>query len=124
MSLLHHAVPYVVLLVNTLLFTVARKTASKYSPDYLSSLAKEFIATLELCADCAELSVVYEVHGVVGYGATLFVLCLWWARDWDDAEASPCGPIEDSFLCGIPLTSPSILLKLSGQILAAYFTWQ
>lgn len=124
MGLLDHAVPYSILLLNSLLFTLARKVTCKYCPAYLSSLVKEFIATLELCADCAELSVVYEVHGVVGYGVMLFLLCFWWARDWDDAEACPCGPIEDSFLCGIPLTSPSILLKLSGQMLAAYFTWQ
>jgi aquaporin related protein len=124
MSMLFHIVPYAILLFNSLIFTIARKVASKYSPSYLSSLAKEFIATLELCADCAELSVVYEVHGFVGYGVTLFGLCFWWARDWDDAEACPCGPIEDSFLCGIPLTSPATFMKLSGQILAAYFTWQ
>lgn len=119
-----HTLPYVVLLVNTALASAVRSVVLPFCPPLLSSFVKEFIATLELCADCAELSVVYEVHGVVGYGVTLFLLCFWWSRVWDDAEACPCGPIEESFLCGIPITSPSIVVKLVGQMVAAYFTWQ
>ena len=127
-GVLVHIVPYLILGLNSLLFTCARKfvarSSSSPSSTWLSLVIKELIATLELCADCAELSVVWEVHGNVGLGITLFCLCNWWTRDWDDAEACPCGPIEESFLCGTPLTHPHILPKLVGQILAAYFTWQ
>lgn len=122
--MLLHTLPYAILLVNTALFAAARLLAQRICPPLLLSFVKEFIATLELCADCAELSVVYEVHGLLGYGASLFLLCFWWGHAWDDEQACPCGPIEDSFLCGIPLTTPSILMKLFGQMLAAYFTWQ
>ena len=124
MSLLLHTLPYVILSFNSVIATFARKAVFKYCPPFLSAFAKEFIATLELCADCAELCVVYEVHGVVGYGVTLFLLCIWWARDWEDAQACPCAAIEDSFLCDGSFTDPTTLSSLTGQVLAAYFTWQ
>lgn len=123
MLVLEHTVPYSVLIVNTLLFTVARKFIAKFTPASISLLLREVIATLELCADCAELSVVWEVHGLIGYGLSLFILCVWWAFVWEDAEACPCGPIEDCFLCGVSFTNKDIILKILGQAIGAYLTW-
>ena len=126
--MLIHTLPYTVLLFNTLLFEIARKVTRRVCPSdkhpKLSTLLKEVIATLELCADCAELSVVWEVHGNLGYGAALFVLGIWWSLSWEDAEACPCTPLEDCFLCGVPITSLSIIVKILGQSIGAYFTWK
>lgn len=123
MVILQHTVPYGVLIVNIFIFTVARKIVSKFIPESVSLLFREVIATLELCTNCAEMSVVWEVHGVIGFTLSLFILCVWWAYVWEDAEACPCGPIEDCFLCGVPLTSRTILLKIIGQAIGAYLTW-
>jgi hypothetical protein len=126
--MLVHTVPYIVLLINTLLFELARRIATKLIPpekcSNLSTLVKEVIATLELCTDCAELSVVWEVHGNIGYGLSLFFLGVWWSLSWGDAEACPSGPLEDCFLCGVSLTSLDIIVKILGQAIGAYFTWQ
>jgi len=126
--MLLHVVPYFILLFNTLLFEVVRRISRKFCPQdkcpNISSLLKELTATLELCADCAELSIVWEVHGNLGYGLALFCLGIWWALYWDDAEACPCGPIEDCFLCGVPVTSLDIIAKILGQAVGAFFTWR
>ena len=126
--MLTHIVPYVVLLINTIFFELSRKIGNTFiSPEKCpnaSTLIKEVIATLELCADCAELSVVWEVHGNLGYGLALFALGIWWSLTWGDAEACPSGPFEDCFLCGVPVTTLEILVKILGQSIGAYFTWQ
>ena len=53
-SLSHCIVPYLILVANCLLFRVSRKILH-YCPYTLRLLLSEIIATLELCADCAEL---------------------------------------------------------------------
>lgn len=50
-----HVVPYIVLVINTVLFAIVRKVALTVTPSFLHSLVGEVIATIELCADCAEL---------------------------------------------------------------------
>jgi len=65
------------------------------------------------------LGVVWENHGNIGYGLALLVLCLWWAKIFEDAEACPCGPIEDMLFVG---TSNDVIQKLAGQLLGAYAT--
>lgn len=40
---------------------------------------------------------------------------------FDDAEACPCGPIEDCLMLG---TSRELTKKLIGQLLAIYLTYK
>lgn len=54
-KLLSHVVPYAILAINTVLFTVSRKFILKVTPSFLTPFIGEILATLELCADCAEL---------------------------------------------------------------------
>ncbi|KAI1290002.1 hypothetical protein HDE_08108 [Halotydeus destructor] len=110
--------------VNTVVFTGARKALLTVTPSFLRSFLVESLATIELCADCAELGVVWEVHGNAGYALALFACCMWWAYFWYDAEACPAGPIEDCFLIGAKFTQWSIVSKLIGQAVGAYFTWR
>ncbi|CAG2101565.1 unnamed protein product, partial [Medioppia subpectinata] len=111
-----------VLLLNCLLFKSLRKIVFKLTPNSIRSLTSEFISTLELCSDCAELGVVWEIHGNIGLGVTLFLLCIWFADVFEDAEACPCGPVEDCLLKGQSFTSKHIFQKLLGQLLAAIVT--
>ena len=50
-----HIVPYAILVLNTVLCAGARKVLLTVSPGATQSLIGEIIATLELCAACAEL---------------------------------------------------------------------
>lgn len=68
------------------------------------------------------LGVVWEIHGNIGYGIALFLLCIWWTQAFEDAEACPCGPIEDCILVGQSFTSRETIQKLFGQILGAIVT--
>jgi len=54
-GLASHIVPYLILLLNTVLAAVARKVLLTVSPGFVQLLIGEVIATIELCADCAEL---------------------------------------------------------------------
>lgn len=49
------SVPYLILLLNCLIFRSARQFALGVTTDVMRPFVTEFIATLELCADCAEL---------------------------------------------------------------------
>ena len=121
------AVPYLVLLFNCLLFTLLRANVRLLVPTSVHLFLNEVISTVELCADCAELGVVWEVHGNIGLAVALFLLCLWWGSPgfgFGDAEACPCGPIEECLLFGRSFTEGQIAQKLAGQLLGAYLTWK
>jgi len=112
-SIPHEYVTYVVLLFNTIIFHILRKGLLFVTPAGFKIVIAEIIATLELCADCAELGVAYEVHGYIGLGTGLLFLCFWWCAVWGDAEACPCGPVEECiFGTGF---DAEVLKKLIGQ---------
>ncbi|XP_054721192.1 aquaporin-11-like [Uloborus diversus] len=106
-------VPYLVLTFNTIVFQIFRKLIQRFSPRSIQIVLAEIIATLELCTACAELGVVYEIHGYLGLGTALQLLCFWWCWVWVDAEACPCGPLEEC-LFGNGLDS-EVMKKLIGQ---------
>lgn len=54
-SVPHDYAPYVVLLFNTVVLHILRKVFLRFSPASVQLVIAEIIATLELCADCAEL---------------------------------------------------------------------
>ncbi|BES92397.1 aquaporin rerated protein, invertebrate [Nesidiocoris tenuis] len=58
-------------------------------------LLLEAIATWELCAACFELIIVADNYGVSTYALFLFVLTIWWSRNWGDATACPYTHFED-----------------------------
>ncbi|XP_054157711.1 aquaporin-11-like [Oppia nitens] len=118
----HFVYPYLVLLLNCLLFKSLRVITHTITPKSIGYLITEFISTLELCSDCAELGVVWELHGNIGFGITLFLLCLWYAQVFGEAEACPNGPIEDCLLLGQSFTSNVFLQKFLGQLLGAIVT--
>ncbi|XP_022256035.1 aquaporin-11-like [Limulus polyphemus] len=109
-------VPYSILLINVILFKVMRDVTFAVVPSHLRSLVAEFISTLELCSDYAELGVVYERHGYVALGLTLTLVSYWWHQVFEDTEACPCGPIED-YVLRYPVPSGDIAKTLIGQIL-------
>lgn len=113
-------VPYLVLLMNTLVFHLMRKVLLMVSPASVSLVIAEIIATLELCTGCAELGVAYEVHGYVGLGFGLLLVCLWWCAVWGDAEACPCGPVEECIM-GTGFDA-DVMRKLIGQALGGAVT--
>ena len=114
-------IPYLILVINCYVFKLLRIILFKLTPSTLRNVISEFISTLELCSDCAELNVVWEFHGNIGYGIALFLLCLWWCDSFEDAEACPCGPVEDVILLG---TTSDSIQKLLGQMAGAYVTWK
>lgn len=91
-----------------------------------SSFVNELVSTLELCADCAELNVVYEKHGQLAYGAALALLTYWWLGTFGEALASPGYLAEDLWLYGGKqlFRDSSFWAKLSGQLLAMPLAWR
>lgn len=118
-SYLDELVPYLVLLGNTLLFALVRRLAFRVSPLKWKLAVSEAIGTWELCSDVAELGIVYERHGVWAYALALLVCCVWWCRAFGDAEACPCGPIED-MLFGIG--PGDYRVRLLGELLGGGLT--
>lgn len=112
-------VPYLVLLLNTLLFAIVRRLAARLSPVKWRLAVSEIIGTWELCSDVAELGIVYERHGVWIYALALLACCVWWCRAFGDAEACPCGPVED-MLFGIG--PGDYRARLLGQVLGGLLT--
>jgi len=106
-------VPYLVLLFNTFTLHVLRKGLLYFTPQSFKIVIAEIIATLELCVDCAELGVCYELHGYTGLGTGLLFLCFWWCSIWGDAEACPCGPLEECIF-GYGFDA-EVMKKLIGQ---------
>lgn len=62
------------------------------------------------------------MHGYYVFAFVLFLKCLWWGWVFGDAEACPCGPVEQATLYGAPLSELNMLLKLGGQIAGAVAT--
>ena len=91
-------------MINCYVFKLLRIILFKLTPSTLRNVISEFVSTLELCSDCAE-----------------FLLCLWWCDSFEDAEACPCGPVEDVILLG---TTSDSIQKLLGQMAGAYVTWK
>nr|AHI85752.1 aquaporin 5 [Lygus hesperus] len=91
-------------------------------------LLLEGIATWELCATCFELIIVADNYGVSTYALFLFVLTIWWSRNWGDATACPYTHFEDvaegKKLIGQALVM--ILAQLAGGLLTygySQFLW-
>lgn len=109
-----HLTPYVILMLNCFLFQLARalinrllaapaeaKQRGENKGGYrrlLRLFANELVSTCELCADCAELNVVYAKHGSLAYGAALCLLTYLWIDSFADAHTSPGYLVEDYFL--------------------------
>ncbi|OQR76454.1 aquaporin-11-like [Tropilaelaps mercedesae] len=120
--LLEESTPYGVLLLNNLIFLLLRKIVSIFVKESFMKTRvalAEFIATWELCADVAELGIVYERHGVFAYTLLLLLWCLWWGKHFGDAEACPNGPVED-FL--FSYGKGDYRQRLLGQIIGATIT--
>nr|ARX80212.1 aquaporin [Blomia tropicalis] len=116
----HDIIPYMILVANCLLFRFSRRLL-RFCPRTLRPFFSEIIATVELCSDCAELGVIWEKHGNTGYGSCLLLLCIWWAYHFGDAEACPCGPLEEFLLLGVR-NDYTMYLRLLGQGVGAYLT--
>ncbi|XP_035209554.1 aquaporin-11-like [Stegodyphus dumicola] len=113
-------VPYLVLLLNTLVFHLMRRIFLMFCPVPMRIVIAEIIATLELCTGCAELGVVYEIHGYLGLGLALLAVCFWWCSVWGDAEACPCGPFEEC-LFGSGFNA-EVMKKVLGQAIGGAIT--
>ncbi|XP_003740565.1 aquaporin-11 [Galendromus occidentalis] len=96
--LLEESTPYGVLFMNNVIFILLRKLCFLVVKERFAKtriVLAEFLATWELCADVAELGIVYERHGIIAYTIFLLYWCLWWGKHFGDAEACPNGPVED-----------------------------
>ncbi|KAK9505313.1 hypothetical protein O3M35_009397 [Rhynocoris fuscipes] len=58
-------------------------------------LLLEAVATWEMCAACFELIIVADNYGVSTYALYLFLLTIWWSKNWGDATACPYTHIEE-----------------------------
>ncbi|XP_015921937.1 aquaporin-11 [Parasteatoda tepidariorum] len=113
-------IPYLVLLLNSIVIHIFRKIILRFSPLIIQLLLAEIVTTLELCAGCAELGVIYEIHGYLGLGFALLAVCLWWCAIWGNAEACPNGPLEECiFGNGMNL---DIVKQLTGQVIGGALT--
>lgn len=119
-----HFIPYLVLIFNVFIAHLARSISIRILPINIHIIINELISTIELCACCAELGPVWELHGNHGIAIALFLLCVWWCQAWGDAEACPCGPVEEMFIMGRSINSPDLIKKLTGQLLGAWLTWK
>jgi hypothetical protein len=76
--------------------TLTRKIVNALLGDNIfKRMILEFIATLELCAACFELIVVADNWGIWAYALYLFLLTIWWSKNWDTATACPYSPVEE-----------------------------
>jgi len=133
---LNNTIPYLILLLNYVLFQLLRSLANKFFPkSQVSSsgkarlarlLIEELISTCELCADCAELNVVYEKHGSLAYGVALFFLSYVWIGAFGDAHTTPAYLAEDYFLDkGSALfKTGDTYARFIGQSLAMPLAWR
>ncbi|XP_068913262.1 aquaporin-11 isoform X1 [Tenebrio molitor] len=103
--------------------TLTRKIVNALLGDNIfKRMILEFIATLELCAACFELIVVADNWGIWAYALYLFLLTIWWSKNWDTATACPYSPVEE-ILEGAQDVSNAALLIFS-QILGALVTFR
>ncbi|KPM02971.1 hypothetical protein QR98_0013980 [Sarcoptes scabiei] len=119
-----HFIPYLVLLFNTIIFHSIRLTIKTISPISINLFVQEIISTIELCACCAELGAVWGVHGDLGLAISLFSLCVWWSKVWEQAEACPCGPLEEIFVMRKSARSSDTGFKILGQIVGGWLSWR
>lgn len=93
---------------------------------FLKLLLDELISTCELCADCAELNVIYEKHGSFMYALSLFILTYFWLDTFGDAHTTPGCVIEDYFLDkGNELFKQGeIYARFLGQSMAMPLAWR
>lgn len=136
-GLINHLIPYLILVINYVIFQLMRSlsgkllatTSSKNHQGWLrlgKLLLDEMISTCELCADCAELNVVYEKHGSFAYGLALFVLSYVWIETFGDAHTTPNYIAEDYFLDkgNDLLKTGDTYARFIGQSLAMPMAWR
>lgn len=93
---------------------------------FLNLLLNELISTCELCADCAELNVIYELHGSLAYGLVLFLLTLLWFQTFGSAHTTPGYLMEDLILIkGLAVfRSNDLYARFLGQSMAMPLAWK
>lgn len=155
-SALIHLIPYAILMLNYLFFKLLRTTSaslinylsqlagntdaneqrqhrrqknptSRWIGELAKLLADELISTCELCADCAELNVVYERHGSLAYGLSLFALTyLVWLNTFGEAHTTPGYLMEELCLVkGKQLWFEwATYARLAGQLVALPLAWR
>lgn len=138
-------IPYIVILINCFVFKLARSLVNRYigpqrnsnnrknkrndelkALKFIKLFANEFISTCELCADCAELNVVYEKHGYVAYGVALGLLTYLWIETFGDAHTTPGYVMEDILVIeGNKLLQSGLLyVRLVAQAIAMPLAWR
>lgn len=112
-------IPYAILALNSLLFLLLRILINKsinvlrnlafrrngkllyiFTPKNLTIINQcinELVSTLEVCADCAELNIVYARHKTTAYATSLAILSFWWLQVFADAHTSPAYMFEEFF---------------------------
>lgn len=146
-----HLIPYAIILINCFVFKLLRSISDKliayyyYSTKPFNGKSKqsqkneefdkikliklfidELISTCELCADCAELNVVYEKHGSLAYGISLILLTYLWINTFGEAHTSPGYLAEEYFLIkgnGL-LKRADTYARFIGQSLAMPLAWR
>ena len=83
----------------------------------------QLVRPLNWCSNFGSLQV-WSGKFMVTLAVALFLLCIWWSGVFGDAEACPCGPIEECLVVGRSFTSQDIVQKLTGQLIGAYLTWK
>lgn len=93
---------------------------------FVRLLIGELISTCELCADCAELNIVYEKHGSLAYALALFLLTYLWIDAFGEAHTTPGYLIEDYFLVkgNEMLKTGDAYARFIGQSLALPLAWR
>lgn len=140
-ALIAHAVPYAILAINCVLFALVRALTSRIfawsstnnnnnghedKRGVAKLLVNELISTCELCAGCAELNVVYELHGSLCYGAALALLSYVWSDAFGDAHTSPGYLAEELLIGGREKLFASLApaARILGQSLAVPLAWR
>lgn len=131
---LSHLIPYVIILINCVFFKLLRSFVGRlFGKNKTSNCSRifklfidELISTSELCADCAELNVVYEKHGSLAYGLALFLLTYVWIDTFGEAHTTPGYLAEDYFLVSGNqlLKSGDTYARFVGQSLAMPLAWR
>ncbi|KAK6626550.1 hypothetical protein RUM44_009023 [Polyplax serrata] len=100
-----------------------RQAVDQYVSDSLIRiLLQEAIAAADLCGCCFELIVVADNYGVWMYALYLFLLTIWWAVDWGDANACPNIQLEDVILG--KQDSQTSLTKIWAQLTGGIFVFR
>lgn len=139
-NLFENVVPYFILAINFVLFKLFRALSDallghqdERQPQQEAGFSKplrllvgELISTCELCADCAELNVIYEKHGAFAYAAGLFLLSYLWVEAFGEAHTSPGYLAEELCLIrGKPiLASAETYARFIGQSMALPLAWR